>query len=282
VVVRSLAPAGKRLRLTLGGGGEIEASDVFLATGKHDVRGAKRPAASAPGDLIGFKTYFRLQPRQRRALDGAIEVILFEGGYAGLQLVEGGGANLCLLTRRDLFDRVGRRWSALLTHLLGHCPHLAARLGGAAALLDRPLSIFQIPYGFVHRAEGREPAGLFRLGDQAGVIPSFSGDGIAIALHTGRLAAATYLAHGEAADLFHRKVREDIAGQIRMASLVYALTELPLGRSALALLCRAFPGVMRAIATSTRVPEAALQRAGERLTSDGRTRLLGQSLCEER
>ena len=37
-----------------------------------------------------------------------IEVILFEGGYAGLQLVEGGVANFCLLVSSDRFAALGR------------------------------------------------------------------------------------------------------------------------------------------------------------------------------
>jgi len=36
--------------------------------------------------------------------------------------------------------------------------------------------------------------GLWCIGDQAAVIPSFSGDGIAIALHSARLGAECYLA----------------------------------------------------------------------------------------
>jgi flavin-dependent dehydrogenase len=284
VAARAIAPDGGQLRLALGGGDEIGASALFLATGKHDLRGVKRPAATGLCDLIGFKNYFRLEGAQRRALEGSIELILFEGGYAGLQLVEGGAANLCLLARRDLFQRVGRSWSALLAHLLARCPHLAVRLAGADTLLERPLSIFQIPYGFLHRDDGLEPARLFRLGDQAGVIPSFCGDGIAIALHTGRLAAATYLARGGAAGAFHRQVRADIGGQIRVASLLYGLSELPLGRSALAMLCRAFPGVIRAMTTRTRIPDAALSRvdaiAGK--PPGRRGDLLGQCPREQR
>ena len=279
--VRAIEADGEHLRLTLGGGGELRASAVFLATGKHDVRGAKRPVIAGSDDLIGFKSYFRLQPTQGRGLDGAIEVIMFEGGYAGLQLVEGGTANLCLLAGRDLFTRVGGSWSALLAHLLETCPHLAIRLNGADALLERPLSIFRIPYGFVHEPSLSDPDGLFRLGDQAGVIPSFSGDGIAIALHTGQLAAETHLAHGMAAHAFHRQVRADIEDQIRLASVLYGLSRHSLGRSALVMVGRAFPGAMRAIAQFTRIPDAARRRADDH-GSDENCGLLRQSLSEER
>jgi len=261
LAVRAIEPVGGRIRLKLGGGGTLETPTLFLATGKHDVRGAKRAAGAGSYDLIGFKAYFRLAPLQFRALEEAIEVVLFEGGYAGLQLVEGGAANLCLLAERTLFERAGGSWEGLLSHLRDGAPHLGSRLEGAEALLDRPLSISRVPYGFVHRDQGSEPDGLFRLGDQAGVIPSFAGDGIAIALHTARVAAATYLARGNAASEFHRQVSEDIAGQIRLASILYGFSTLALGRAALVMLGQAFPGTMRSIASRTRVPSGALQRA---------------------
>lgn len=279
---RSVGVEGNALRLSLSGGREVVASTLFLATGKHDLRGAKRPVVDGSGDFIGFKSYFRLQPSQRRALDGTIEVVLFDGGYAGLQLVEGGVANLCLLARRDLFDRVGRSWGALLAHLLNLCPHLAARLAGSDSLLARPLTIFRIPYGYLHEPDDLDPEGLFRLGDQMGVIPSFCGDGIAIALHTGRLAAATWLARGNAAGAFHRQVREDIGGQIRLASGLYGFAAHPLGRSATVMLCRGFPGAMRAVAAHTRIPQGALRRAEADLERTVKHRASRERVREER
>jgi flavin-dependent dehydrogenase len=50
-----------------------------------------------------------------------------------------------------------------------------------------------LPYGW--RARGTAP-GLFRLGDQAAVIASLAGDGVAIALASGMGAAAALLGHG--------------------------------------------------------------------------------------
>jgi flavin-dependent dehydrogenase len=261
VAVRAVEPEGPSLSLRWDGERALHAETLFLATGKHDVRGARRPPIPGSGDWIGFKTYFRLERAARTQLDGAIEVILFEGGYAGLQLVEGGVANLCLLVRRDVFARLGRSWRALLSHLVATSPHLAARLRGAEALLDKPLAIFQIPYGFVHEPGRGEPEGLFRLGDQAAVIPSFSGDGIAIALHTARLAAGIFRTQGRAAAGFHRALHADLAGQIRRAALLADWGQSRLGRTALVAVCRALPETMRVIAKATRIPDRARRRA---------------------
>ena len=262
IAVREIASSGMGLTMALAGGEEISAPTLFLATGKHDVRGVKRPRVAESDELIGFKGYFRLDKTQVRRMDGTTEVILFGGGYAGLQLVEGGMANLCLLARRSLFARLGRTWEALFAHLLDTAPHLRRRLEGADALLEKPLAMVQIPYGFVHDPGAAQAEGLFRLGDQAGVIPSFAGDGIAIALYTGRLAATTYIEGGRAASAFHRQVREDIEDPIRLASMLYRASQAPAARSAFLLLCRAFPTIIREIAARTRLPERALRRTG--------------------
>ncbi len=80
-----------------------------------------------------------------------------------------------------------------------------------------------IPYGHVRRRSD----GIWRLGDQAAVIASFSGDGISIALHSAELAAATYLEGGDA-DAYQRRLSRDVTGQVLLATaLSHALVRRP-------------------------------------------------------
>src|SRR6185312_13694798 len=136
--------------------GTLTATAVFLATGKHDLRGAPRPDQSGgpPGlsEPLGLKMYYALAPDQRQALRGSIELVLMTGGYAGLQLVEHDVAVLCVLLPAERFRRVEGRWDRCLEDLTAEAPHLGQRLGGAIACLDRPLAIAGIPYGHLHRA----------------------------------------------------------------------------------------------------------------------------------
>ena len=259
--VRSLTTGPAGIGLDAGGLGEIRARTLFLASGKHDIRGAKRLHGRARDDFIAFKTHFALTARQRAALDGVVELVLFGGGYAGLQLVEDGRANLCLLVTRSRFDRAGRSWEGLLAALCGEAPTLAERLEGASALLDRPLAVYQIPYGFLHRPRPSDAQGLFRLGDQVGVIPSLTGDGMAIALHSARLAASFYLAKRHASSDFHRQIRSDIGRQIRLAGAVQTASRWRGGQRALVKACQAFPALARRVALWTRIPTAARERA---------------------
>lgn len=235
------------------GHGRIAAGSVFLATGKHDLRGVRRVLREQPDDLVGLKMYFRLAPGQQAALDGHIEVLLFQGGYAGLQMVEGGRANLCLLMDRARFQAAGRSWAGVQAGLESECAHLALRLAGALPLLEQALSIFRVPYGYVHAPGPADRPGLFRLGDQAGVIPSFCGDGVSIALHS---AFAAVAAQDDSAG-YHRRLQGDLRGQIGRAAALYRL-----GRAAPGLVTGAaqlWPGALRWVARLTRVPDRALR-----------------------
>ncbi|HKR90856.1 NAD(P)/FAD-dependent oxidoreductase, partial [Novosphingobium sp.] len=97
---------------------------VILATGKLPVRQEQHPRRKEDDNpYVGFKMHYRLGSAARRRLDGVIQLILFDGGYAGLQLIEGGHANLCLIIRRRRLQQLGRKWADVAKMLtsLKHC-----------------------------------------------------------------------------------------------------------------------------------------------------------------
>ncbi len=252
VVELTRGSAGWNVRLE--DGDLIAAGEVFLATGKHDLRSHKRPAG-IQHDLVAFKLHWRLAPGEAAALERHVELVLFEGGYAGLEPIEGGLANLCLLIRRHRLRALGQRWQSVLTAIRAESPHLDMRLTGAEACWPRPMALSSIPYGHVRRRAD----GLWRLGDQAAVIPSFSGDGMSIALHSAELAAATYL-EGGSADAYQRKLARDVTGQVLLATILsHGLVRRP-AQSALSAAARMWPGLMSTVAFHTRVSDAALSR----------------------
>jgi flavin-dependent dehydrogenase len=245
---------GGRARLQTGE--TVTADTIFLATGKHDVRGLNRPSGSQ-SDLVGFKLHWRLSAPQTEALFGHVELMLFPGGYAGLELIEGGRANLCLLVTRRRLTAVGQHWDAVLAAIRAQCPLLDRRLAGAEPCWDKPLAISAIPYGHI----GREDDGIWRLGDQAAVIPSFSGDGMSIALHSARLAAGLLLSGGNAAQ-YRRQLAHDVGGSVRLATWVSLTSVHPLAQAMIRRMGYALPPSIGAIARATRVPSRALRRAG--------------------
>lgn len=234
--------------MSAGGSCVLRARDVVLATGKHDMRGLPRPEGEHNG-LVGLKMYLRLAAEQRAALAGVIEVVLLEGGYGGLSLVEDGVANLCFVMNRNVVRSRGARWDAVIAILREH-PDLRRRLDGAEPLLARPLAVSPIPYGYVRR-DAIAP-GVWCVGDQAAVIPSFTGDGVALALHSGRLAAGRML-EATSAEAFQAEFCEQVKGQVARATLLSrAMIERP-QRALVEITARLWPGALRLVAAGTRL-----------------------------
>lgn len=251
--VRSLQHDGEQWSALLRDDRTFQAGDVMLAAGKLDLNGWPRPQGMQSG-LVGFKMYYRLTEVQLQSLGTAVELIPFAGGYAGLQQVEGGCVNLCLLIDLSRLRTGHRQWSDVVEHVLEHSRHLHQRLQGATALLLKPLTASHLPYGHVQRA-GQQ--GLWRVGDQAAVIPSFCGDGMAIALHSGALAAASLL-RGVNATAYQEQLHQQLASRVRTAT---RLSQLMVRVPQALHLVRLLPGLLQTIAAMTRIPERALATA---------------------
>jgi flavin-dependent dehydrogenase len=242
-------------RTVVGRRREWPADSLFLATGKHDVRDFGRPRM-ADDAALGLRLRLPARAAREALLEGRIELHLFAGGYAGIVLQEDGSANVCLALRKSLLARSGGDPTRLLADLAAANPAFAGRLGE-----DWPAhaieSVGAVPYGWIARETG---PGLFRLGDQAAVIPSLAGEGIAIALASGALAARYWLAGGaKGAVPYQRAFAARAAGPVRAARLARALAENPLTARLGMGLAGGLPPLLRWLMQASRVePEALL------------------------
>jgi flavin-dependent dehydrogenase len=242
---------GQRWHVDVDDVGRIEASEVFVATGKYDLPGQPRPAGRQQ-NFLGFKLHFRLAASQISALAEYIELMLFRGGYAGLSCIENGIANLGWIVHRDELKRAGGV-DRVLAAMQQECPLLAERLRGAEPLLSKPLAISPVPYGYVRRPTDD---GLWWLGDQAAVIPSFTGDGMSIALHSGRLAAAMYL-RGKDAKHYQQTLADQLQRQVAIATSLSRGLVWPPTRALMLSATRLWPGSLTLAARMTRIAESA-------------------------
>lgn len=225
-------------RADLGGGGEIVANRMIVATGKHNLRGLERPTA---GGAVGFRTSVPAPG----SLHGWIELHLFRGGYAGLLVQEGGTANLCLSVEAARLREAGGTVQALLAELRRDSPTIAA-LGEQAATWD---AIAGVPYGWT---TDTTDTGLYRIGDQAAVIASLAGDGVAVALASGRAAAEAILS-GEDSTRFQSGFAARARPPIARAETLRRLAQRPgTAGPALALL-RHLPGLTALAGRLTRI-----------------------------
>lgn len=231
-------------------GAELRPDTLFLASGKHDVRGLARPAEARGSDpTLGLRVRIAAAPGLTRLVGDAIELHLFDRGYVGIALQEDGSANVCMAVHRSRLNEAGDP-ERLLAALGEECPALGERLGyrSGTEAID---AIANVPYGWRVR-EGR--AGLFRLGDQAGVIPSLAGEGMGIALASGVSAAAAFARGGaDAATDWQVRFAHQIELPIGVARTIAALGERRASAGALVVIARLAPSLVDLAARLTRV-----------------------------
>ncbi|HEX7693720.1 MAG TPA: FAD-dependent monooxygenase [Sphingomonas sp.] len=233
----------------LADGTTIAADALFLATGKHDLRGLARDAGAATDPVLGLRV--RLGPSQTldRMVGGAIELHLFDRGYAGIARQEDGTVNCCMAVHRSRLSGAGSP-DALLAALAAESPRLGERLAFRAqdAAID---AVANVPYGW--RATAAE-AGLFRLGDQAACIPSVAGEGMGIAIESGMRAAAAYRRHGASGAIdYQAALARDLSRPFAVASAVRAAAERPAWAGALIAAVRLAPQLAGIAARLTRI-----------------------------
>ncbi|MFY9552671.1 MAG: NAD(P)/FAD-dependent oxidoreductase [Thermoanaerobaculia bacterium] len=185
--VRELTPAAPGFRIRFSEGTrdeEIEARGVVGAWGRWDAldRALSRGFTARRGRFFAWSRSYAPSSE----LAGRVRVYLFRGGYCGLSRVEGGAVNLAGVVAESLRARLPPGWDAVLEH---------ARRSNAA--LDRDLAALAPDSDFLGAGPvyftGKPPAegGILMVGDAAGVLDPFCGEGQACALASGILAAQT-------------------------------------------------------------------------------------------
>ncbi len=229
------------LAATSGGwrAGGITAPILLLATGKHALRGA--PARPGPA-WVGLKLHLAATARPIVAL------LPFPGGYAGLQ-PNGSGLTLCAAFAPGAVLPASAE--AFVALVAGASAEGAALLRDARPLWPRALAIAGVPYGHLARTT---PTGLFRLGDQAAVIPSFTGEGMGLALASGAMAAEAILA-GQDAAAFQAVFAARAQKPLRRAGWAAATLRHAPGLATLGAAC--MPAAMHRIAQGTRLTSPA-------------------------
>ena len=241
--VRAADLAGRRVRLDDEEGLAGEA--LILATGKHELRGGARPVDISTRPL-GLRSAIEAGPALAGALEGVIELHLYDGGYAGLLMQEDGRANFCLSASRDRLKQAGGI-EPLVDRLAEELPAFGKRLGQGE---PGPWSaVSGVPYGW--RASATVE-GVYRVGDQAAVIASLAGDGIAIALESG-VAAAEAIAAGKPAEQFQRVWARRARQPVGLAEVLRRSAENRMSRDAMMGLLGWFPALAPLAARLTRI-----------------------------
>jgi flavin-dependent dehydrogenase len=199
--------------------------------------------------MVGFKLHLDA-PRATAVLGPIVQLAFFPHGYVGAARVEDGILSLAWVMHEHLLRAVGHDWAQQRAHLLRQAPVLRDLLDGAQPLLPKPLATAAIPYGFL-RTRAIAPA-IYPVGDQLAVVPSFTGDGMAIALYSGLAAARSVLKHQQAAD-YQRELLVPLRRQFRLAGGLGLLLASPWTSPLVVGTARLFPALVSRLAGATRL-----------------------------
>jgi flavin-dependent dehydrogenase len=112
----------------------------------------------------------------------------FRGGYCGVSRIENGLVNICYLTTQEYLKKAGSL-QALDEMVFAGNPHLEELGRGLSPAWEKPLTISQIWF----RPKSPLEQGILMAGDTAGLIYPLCGNGMAMAIHAGKLAAEAVL-----------------------------------------------------------------------------------------
>ncbi|MGB3740167.1 MAG: NAD(P)/FAD-dependent oxidoreductase [Pontixanthobacter sp.] len=228
--VRSAAPG-----IVSGDKNEYSSDAIFLANGKYDVRGHARPRV-ADDPALGIRIRIPAHRDLTAMLAETIELHFFPGGYVGIVLQEDGSANVCLAVRKSLLSEAGGQPRDLLDMLGRTHPAFARRMAFAASELPID-TIGAVPYGWIARDT---MPGLFRLGDQAAVIPSLAGEGMGIALASATM-AVDHWSRGGTAPAYQARFARKAARPVITAKTIWQVAETRRGGGAVTAIARMLP-----------------------------------------
>lgn len=220
----------------VGGSTEVfEAEYAIGAYGRHGRLDRALGRARSDGRYVGIKQH-HIAAGRGSDLGARVEIHLFDGGYCGVNAVDGDRINVCALAKkRWLLENGGRTWQQISRALGAASAPLARRLAGLQPSESRMLAVSSIDFGRLEPVR----APLLFVGDGAAMIAPLAGDGQSMALRGAERLADIILAGGTWAEVSQRWSRTFKTTFRARLSLGRALQEC-LGKPAFA---RALVGV---------------------------------------
>ncbi|WP_113926035.1 NAD(P)/FAD-dependent oxidoreductase [Cognataquiflexum aquatile] len=182
-------PKENRFFLKLNKGNSLSANHVIGAFGKRSKvdKAMDRPFMHQRSPFIGVKYHVKTDFDPN-----TVALHNFEGGYCGLNQVEKGIFNLCYLGSKEQLRHYGSI-PEMEKEVLHKNPHLRQIFQNSEFLFDKPEVINEINFSPKQPVEEH----ILMVGDAAGLITPLCGNGMAIAIHTGKLAAEAILLNKE-------------------------------------------------------------------------------------
>ncbi|MFC6268093.1 NAD(P)/FAD-dependent oxidoreductase [Frigoriflavimonas asaccharolytica] len=139
----------------------------------------KRNFITKKSPWLGVKAHYK-----GNFADDLVGLHNFQGGYCGVSKVENDRINICYLTDYKSFKKY-KNIDEFQQKLLSKNPYLKEILENSEIIFERPLTISQICFDEKENVENH----ILMIGDTAGLIHPLCGNGMAMAIHSAKLAS---------------------------------------------------------------------------------------------
>jgi len=176
--------------LTTSDNGQYQATAVIGAFGKRSQldKNLNRPFITKHAPWLGVKSHYKYEGFP----DDLVGVHAFDGGYGGLSKNETGHVNFCYLANYGIFKKY-KDIEEFNHQVVVQNPILKALLTEGEPLFNKPLSIAQVSFQKKQQVSNH----ILMGGDAAGLIHPLCGNGMAMAIHSGRMASELILRYLE-------------------------------------------------------------------------------------
>jgi flavin-dependent dehydrogenase len=204
---------------------------------------------SRKANYVGVKYHVRASfPAEEIALHN------FSGGYCGISKIEGDRYCLCYLTLAENLKKSGHSIQEMENRILEKNPKLREVFAQVESLYENPLTISQISFAKKTQLVDH----VLCVGDAAGMITPLCGNGMSMALHGSKIAAACldkffgnmYDRARMEAD-YQKQWNRTFAGRLRTGRVLQHFFGNPFLSTLLLQTLKPFPGIIRSLIRST-------------------------------
>lgn len=179
--VETIAFDNDAFTITTSSGKTLEATVVLGAFGKRSTIDQKmqRSFIQQKSPWLAVKAHYRGSfPNDFVGLHN------FKGGYCGISKVENDVVNICYLADYETFKNY-KNIEEYQEKVVSANPNLKEVFSNMTLLFDKPLTISQISFEKKEAVENH----MLMIGDTAGLIHPLCGNGMAMAIHSAKIAA---------------------------------------------------------------------------------------------
>lgn len=187
--------------VTTAAGSITKAKIVLGAFGKRSLldKKLKRDFINKKTGWLAVKAHYKIEDYP----ENTVSLHNFKGGYCGLSKTETSAVNVCYLATYKSF-KAYKSPEAYKKEVLEKNKHLKAFFEQAKPLFKQDLTIAQISFDTKSRVKDH----IIMLGDSAGLIHPLCGNGMAMAIHSAKIASEIILEHCDGNKVYRKAMEE--------------------------------------------------------------------------